>query len=150
MSGQHIGPVSRHPLAGFQHCPECKALLRDGGHVVGRHLFDCSASPPANPPGPQLCDALGLADVLHDRASACSQQELALATTLRMAEQMIRHLYALIGEQPNYDIDKRTRQIVTSTLTGVRALAEVERQHGSEHWTRAVLLIDQAIEELEL
>lgn len=142
----HTGDVAEHPLLGFEHCDECKALLRDGGHIVGRHLFDCSQTPDCTP-RPQVTDFIPMAQRCSELgARLTNAMDIAIA---HAAAASLRHAYGLLLEQPNYDIDKRTRQIVTAALVGVRALAETERP-GSEHWTRAVLLIDQAIEELEL
>lgn len=33
--------AERVQRAGFEHCPDCGAFLRDRSGAVGRHLFDC-------------------------------------------------------------------------------------------------------------
>lgn len=97
---------------------------------------------------PQLADAIPM-------AQRCSELGERLAepfdiATAHAAAATLRHVHGLILEFPNYDIDKRTRQIVLACLTGVRALAETEAATGKAIWTRAITLIDNAIEELEL
>jgi hypothetical protein len=99
-------------------------------------------------PRPQASDFIPMAERCSELGSRLANpMDIAIA---HAAAASLRHAYGLLLEQPNYDIDKRTRQIVNAALVGVRALAETERQAGNSHWTRAVLLIDQAIEELEL
>jgi hypothetical protein len=110
----------------------------------------CLANAPTRP---TLSDALPSAKSITELGNRLQQpgyqHTIGDAATCYMVAASLRHTHELVVGEEAFSIDAHTKRVVLSTLTGIRALAETELQHGNEHWRRAVLLIDNAIEELD-
>lgn len=96
---------------------------------------------------PQLSDAIPMAERLSSLGDRLTDP-MDIATA-HAAAATLRHVHELVIGDGSCSIDDNTRRVVIATLTGLRALAHTEAAAGSNVWTRAILLIDNAIEEIE-
>lgn len=81
-------------------------------------------------------DARAIAKGLRDTADVCSPEQAALKTRLQVAS------IALTLQRDAMDN-------AVATLRGIREMARVEAEAGSNAWRKAIVLIDQSLRELQ-